>query len=128
MRKLNFYFGLAFFAVFLFSGYYMVNHVLSEHSADMYLRMQNRANHVYLLFVALMNVMAYKCDYANASKWLENTSRGLLLLAGIGASVGFFIEATVGIDGRMIVPTAVGLTFLSVVFFCISLFKRKECR
>lgn len=119
MKKMNLYFGLLFFVVFLFTGYYMVNNILPHYADDPYIRMANRADHIYMLFIALLNIISYKCVFSNRIRVFEPISRILLIVAGICSAIGFFVENAAVLDGRMITPTAVGLAFLAVVIFGI---------
>lgn len=119
MKKLNLYFGLFLLAVFLFTGYYMVNTILPQYGTDAYVRMANRADHVYMMFIAILNIVFYKCTFSNCNKLLETSSRILLTVAGTCSAIGFFIERFASLDERIISPSAVGLAFFAMVLFGI---------
>lgn len=117
MKKLNLYFEITLFALFLYSGYVLHSHFVASGGADSYTnyaRLQNRANHIYLLFVALFNLASFKWLFAQALKPAEPLARGLLVLAGLCAAVGFFVESAASVDRRMLMPAAVGFSFLAV--------------
>ncbi|MGR3806599.1 hypothetical protein [Pasteurella testudinis] len=71
--------------------------------------MQNRANHIYLLLIALLNI-GYG-QYVPIRRWQQKAAAVLLFAAGVCASFGFFVESTAAIEARMLMPGAVGLVF-----------------
>ncbi len=119
LRKINLYFGVLMFVVFLYTGYYMVSKIVPHYESNQYLRMANRANHIYMLFIALLNIMIYGYNFRQGPKRLENVIRILLLLAGIFSAIGFFLESLVSLSERMIVPNAVGFAFFSFLLLGI---------
>ncbi|PSJ81175.1 hypothetical protein [Neisseria iguanae] len=102
MKKLSFYSGLAFLLLFLCSGYYLLNTVLPQFETYSYIRMQNRANHIYLLLIALLNISCGR--YVPIQCWLQKTAALLLFAAGLYVSLGFFVESTAAIETRMLMP------------------------
>ncbi len=114
MKKLNLYFGITLFALFLYTGHVLHSGFVATGGADGYARLQNRANHIYLLFVALFNLASFKWLFAQALKPVEPLARCLLVLAGLCAAVGFFVESATSVDRRMWMPAAVVCAFLAV--------------
>ena len=119
MKKMNLYFGFLLFVIFLFTGYHMVSSILPQYTEDTYIHMANRADHIYMMFIALLNIILYKCIFTNSYKLFEPLSRILLIVAGICSITGFFAESITPLNERMITPSAVGLAFLAVVLFGI---------
>ena len=119
LRKTNLFFGLLLFLVFLATGYYMMQYFKPEHLDNHVMRMQIRANHIYILFIALLNVIAFKCELKmkhTMSKYLDSIFRMLLLLAGIISVVAFLKEHTGNLGVRSWTLSTVILSVTAVGF------------
>ncbi len=117
MKKINLYFGLALFVGFLATGYYMAEYFKPEHLDNHVMRMQIRANHIYILFISLLNIVSFKCDLKmnhKLSKHLNILFRMLMLIAGIIAVVAFLKEHTGNLGVRSWTLSAVILSVVSV--------------
>ena len=101
-----------------------------EHLDQHVMRMQIRANHIYILFVALLNVLAYKCDLTSASKRSTGIDLGfrlLLLSAGVLSLVAFCTEHSGNLNLRtwtlftvILSLAAIGLLLLNEGFQWVS--------
>ena len=117
MKNMNLFFGLTLFVGFLATGYYMAEYFKPEHLDNHVMRMQIRANHIYILFISLLNIVSFKCDLKmnhNLSKYLNILFRMLLLIAGVIAIVAFFKEHTGNLGIRSWTLSAVILSVISV--------------
>lgn len=89
-----------------------------EHQGDLTLRMQIRASHVYLLFLALLNLISFRVELTLENKTnmlFDRTFRFLLLIAGCVAIFAFLFEHTGVLKERK-------LTLISVIFSSTSVF------
>lgn len=111
LRKINLYAGIILLLGFLATGMYLKLIFKTEHLNDTTARMEIRANHIYILFVSLLNILSFTIQPGTGRrilKRLEIFTRILLLTAG-GLSLGaFFLEHSGTLQGRL-------LTFLCVL-------------
>ena len=112
LKKANLYFGLVLFIGFLVTGYYMKEYFKPEHLDNHVVRMQIRANHIYILFVSLLNVVSFKCELRMKS--LDILFRTLILTAGVIAVIAFLKEHTGDLSVRSWTLLAVILSVASV--------------
>ncbi len=117
MKKWNLWGGMVFFIVFLATGGWLVSNVSA--SGDDYLHMAGRANHIYLLLIALLNIVFGVADFRRQSNRLLSSSRLLLFVSGVITAIGFFTETGRSLNDRMLMPTAVGLAFLGVALLVV---------
>ncbi|TDM00034.1 MAG: hypothetical protein C4K58_01955 [Flavobacteriaceae bacterium] len=91
MNKYNLYFGLLLFVCFLCSGFYLEEYFKPQNIQNLTLRMEIRANHIYILFVSLLNVLSFKCDLSKGklTPFFEFAFRIMLILSGIVAIYAF---------------------------------------
>lgn len=117
LKKLNLYFGLLLFMVFLITGYYMSNYFTPEHMDNLVMRMQIRASHIYILFISLLNIFAFKFDlkwHTKLSNALDILFRTLIIVSGIVAVFAFLKEHTGDLNKRSLTLYAVILSVTSV--------------
>lgn len=122
MRKANLLFGIVLFLAFLGTGYYMSRYFKPEHLTDLTMRMQIRASHIYLLFTALLNIMAFTCELrgtGRARKFFDTAFRLFLIAAGTVALCAFAFEHTGDLKERKQTLLSVILALASVGFFLI---------
>lgn len=124
MKLLNFYAGMIFLLVFFVSGWVLLNDIASVYADNAYVRMANRANHIYLFLITVLNMILTQDKWINRS--YELLTRMILLLAGVLASVGFFIEQHHTITQRMLTPTAIGLVFVFLLLFAGNQYRVKK--
>lgn len=126
LKRINLIFGLLLFIVFLGTGYYMAEYFRPEHMDNLVMRMQIRANHIYILFIALLNIVAYRSNFSSNHKKtnvLEIVFRLFLILSGIFAVIAFLKEHTGDLSVRtwtlltvILSVTAIGLLLLNELF------------
>lgn len=95
MKKINLYFGLVLFIVFLLTGQYMEYVFKPQHFDELVMRMQVRANHIYILFISLINILAFKCDLTGEfllKKYMDFSFRILMIASGVLMVFAFFME------------------------------------
>lgn len=123
MKKLNLYFGLLLFVLFLLSGYYMEEYFKPQHIDHLALRMEVRANHIYILFIALLNMLAFKCEFSKvtkASDYLEMSFRMALVLSGLVALYAFIYDHSGMLTGRYETLASIILSLTAVAIFLIN--------
>ncbi|WP_246048829.1 hypothetical protein [Leptospira sarikeiensis] len=89
----------------------MKNIFRPEHLNDLAARMEIRANHIYILFISLLNIIGFTVDIQTQSSWLSRIDKGsrlLLIASGILSLFAFVIEHSGTLQNR-------SLTFYSVV-------------
>ncbi|WP_442264578.1 hypothetical protein ACSIGC_09435 [Tenacibaculum sp. ZS6-P6] len=114
---MNLYFGLLFFVGFLATGYYMAEYFKPNNVDNYVARMQIRANHIYILFISLLNIISFKSEIKmdhSISKYLNILFRILILIAGIISFVAFLKDHTGNLKTRNWTLTAIILSVLSI--------------
>ncbi|WP_348740629.1 hypothetical protein [Tenacibaculum sp. 190524A05c] len=104
----------------------MAEYFKPEHMDNLVMRMQIRANHIYILFIALLNIVAYRSNFSSKDKKtyvLEIVFRLFLMLSGIFALIAFLKEHTGDLSVRtwtlltvILSVTAIGLLLLNELF------------
>ncbi len=127
MKKVNLYFGLILLLIFLGTGYYLKTYFKPQHLNDLTLRMEIRANHIYILFVSLLNILSYKYE---TSKGNVTSSVGvvvfrtLLVAAGIASVWAFCVNHHGNLIGRKITLMTVSLSLAAVILFLVTEYAR----
>lgn len=94
-----------------------------EHLNNLAMRMEVRANHIYILFIALLNMLSFTCSVSNEKKWQKYTgtlSGMLLLLAGIVATFAFIYEHQGDLKNRYLTLASVILYLTAVTGFVLN--------
>ncbi len=116
-NKYNLVFGVLLFVVFLITGYYMKEYFKPEHLNYVDQRLQIRSNHIYILFVSLLNIAISICHFDKTRKvisYLDLSLRVLIVFAGIVAFLAFCYEHTGEISNRNLTLATVILSLLSI--------------
>ena len=80
LKQLNLVFGLTLFVGFLVTGYYLQEFFKPEHLDDHVMRMQIRANHIYILLISLLNIVSFSGDFNSHSKLSKYLEFGFRIL------------------------------------------------
>ena len=117
MKKINLYFGIILLIVFLITGYYINQYFKPQNINDLTARMQIRASHVYILFVAMLNMLAYTCTLTSSkfSVYIDYTFRIILLSAGFVAFFAFLYEHNGNLEERNATLLMIILSLTSVL-------------
>jgi hypothetical protein len=102
-QKAHFAFGVLFFLVFLATGLYMKNHFPEIYQSNEIIRFQFRANHIYVLLSALMNLLACLMKPESEGYWHGRASTVgafFLLAAPLILVSAFFIEPVHAVNQR----------------------------
>ncbi len=133
-KEINLCFGLTLFIGFLISGYYMENYFKPENIDNLVMRMQIRANHIYILFISLLNVVAFKCDLKfnnNIARYIDVMFRTLMIASGILAIFAFLKEHTGDLNVRNLTLYSAFLSLASVGLVLLNelihVFMKKNC-
>jgi uncharacterized membrane protein len=120
MKKANLYFGILLFVSFLITGYYLKYFFKPQNINNLVLRMEIRANHVYIIFISLLNIISFKCELSNGKKWttyLDFSFRILLILSGVIATYAFMFNHNGNLIGRNWTLLSVVLSLSSIILF-----------
>jgi hypothetical protein len=120
MRKINLLFGLILFVVFLITGYYLEAYFKPQHIDNLVIRMEIRANHIYILLISLLNIISFKCNLTTGKKltgFLEPIFRMLLIAAGVTAIIAFLYDHHGNLIGRNITLTTMIFSISSIAIF-----------
>ena len=128
IRRLHWIVGLGTVFVFFGTGIYMKMSFPEVYGGNEVIRYLFRANHVYILFSGLLNVMAglefsspriaWKKAFYVAGSWLPILSSPLFLGA-------FIIEPLQASSMRPLTITSVFLSFVGVVLHAIASWRRE---
>lgn len=117
MNKLNLYFGISLFIIFIITGYYMKEYFKPEHINDVEQRLQIRSNHIYILFIALLNIAVSVCQFEKSKKlfyYLDFSFRTLIIISGIISILAFCFEHTGELKNRTFTLITVILSLASI--------------
>ncbi len=92
LKKIHFYFGLIIFAGFVFTGLYMRLNLAHVPHENIPVRMMFRANHIYILFAALLHLVISFVNINSNKKSLGLTGSILSIAATITLFISFFID------------------------------------
>lgn len=123
MNKINLFFGFLLFVVFLITGYYMKEYFKPAHLNDFEQRLQIRSNHIYILFVSLLNIAISICRFDKTRKvisYLDLGFRILIIIAGLAAFLAFCFEHTGEISNRKLTLVTVILSLSSIVLLLLT--------
>lgn len=118
MRKVNLIVGLLLLLLFILSGQYMKHVFLPENTDELVMRMQIRASHIYIPFLAALNVLAVGVPKADRESKLHRVLElifGITLIASaVFALLSFWHEHTGDIHDRgftkwMVIMMLVGM-------------------
>lgn len=97
------YLGMVLLLVFVGSGQFLLR-VIKPHYGEMVLpRMMARANHIYLLFIGLLVLVASQVDTKGYSVWIRraiNLGKALLVVSAAVLILAFFNDHSGNFDTR----------------------------
>lgn len=118
--------GWIFFVVFLCTGLYLREIFPDVYAADTALRFVYRANHVYILFASLLNIVASlrtsRNDRPHAVEIVASIS---IILSPLFFVTAFFAEVVPLSPARPLTLTGAFLSLLGVVLLSIPFRRRK---
>lgn len=129
MRRMNLYFGLLLFLVFLGTGLYLKFIFKPENLMNLPARMEIRANHIYILFIALLNIFSYGVRpkvAESAAATTVNAMRGFLMVAGIFSVVAFFTEHSGTLTERRFTFYSIVLSITATVSYLVVLYRERK--
>jgi hypothetical protein len=112
LQKLHLVMGIITVLIFLGTGVYMRLNFPEAYGTTEVIRYQYRANHIYILFCALVNIAIGLYAVFHAVGWRKNLQvigSWLLVSSPVWLTLAFFIEPPHAADHRP-------LTFFGVVF------------
>jgi NhaP-type Na+/H+ or K+/H+ antiporter len=124
LRTIHLLIGLLGIAIFLLTGQYMRHFIHGAMEQSDRLRFSTRANHVYILMSALLNLSLgsyFRLSVIRWRAWLQIIASSLIIIA-LGVLIGaFFYEPKDGLHRPLTTPaiiaslTGVALHFLSTL-------------
>jgi hypothetical protein len=129
MRRINLVFGILLLLGFLGTGLYLMLVFKPAHLANLSARMEIRANHIYILFIALLNIFTYGIPAklpGTFAYYSHSVFRGLLVVAGILAVAAFFNEHSGTLTNRKFTFYAVLLSLVAAGIYLICLFLSRK--
>lgn len=91
--------GLVLIGLFILTGQYLSRvEIPPGHEEGLY-RMMLRANHMYLLYVGLANILMGSCRFQN--KIYQNLSSSLFLISGFTVVLAFILETDGHLENRI---------------------------
>lgn len=123
LERVNLFFGLSLFIIFLITGYYMKEYFKPNHYEDILMRLQIRSNHIYVLFVSLLNILSFKTVLKNTdtlSRIFDFSIRVLLISSGIMSLFAFVNEHDGQISNRILTLITVVLSLTSIGLFLVN--------
>lgn len=128
MKKINLIFGLILLVLFVLSGQYMQHFFKPSFENELVMRMQIRASHIYLVFVAALNVMSFRVhlnDHSIIFQGLDVLFRSALILSGVLVFVSFWFEHTGDLVERKFTVYAVEVFLVGMVTMVFSMILEK---
>ena len=93
MNRINLITGILLLIIFAATGQYMQHVLKPQHLADLTFRMEVRANHIYILFAAVLNLVAYRLPVVEGPARNVFRITGFLIFLGGCISVpAFFFD------------------------------------
>ena len=123
MRKINLYFGLLLFLVFLISGYFLKEYFKPQNINNLTIRMEIRANHIYIIFISFLNIISFKSELSQGKNWstyLDKAFRILLILSGTVAMYAFIFDHNGDLSGRKATLLSVVLSLAAIILFLVN--------
>lgn len=123
INTLNLAFGIILLLGFLISGQYLKHYFKPNHLDQYLMRLQIRSSHIYILFIACLNIIAFKTKTdlkIKIQKTLNLTWRVCLIIAGLLFILAFLKEHTGEIKNRTLTLIGANLTLTSIGLFLLN--------
>jgi len=117
-KQVSLFFGILLFVIFLGTGVYMRFYFGPENIDALTERMQIRSNHIYILYISFLNILAYNfilSDQKRIHQLLDFIFRILLIISGFLALLAFVYEHNGEVDFRPFTFFAVLLSLLGIL-------------
>lgn len=118
IRKIQIAYGIALLIAFALTGQYLMRVFVPRHAGEIHLRMMARADHIYILFLALLNLLHARIESPAGPGWRARAA-GLARIISMGAGLfflgRFFLPPTEPIFPRMGVLAGMILVLISVL-------------
>lgn len=120
LKKFHFYFGLAVFAGFVFTGVYMRLNMADVPRENIPVRMMFRANHIYILLASLIHMLISFVDTGNSRKSLRLYGSILSIIATLTLYAAFFIDPITNNLQRDITRASVAGLFVGTLLLLLN--------
>jgi hypothetical protein len=90
--RLHFWIGIFTLIHFAVTGALMRFNFFGIDPGDILVRMMLRANHIYIVFAGLVNLMAYFAIKDHLSSWVLKLASVVLILSTITLNIAFYID------------------------------------
>lgn len=131
IRKIQFAFGILLLIAFALTGQYLMRVFVPRHLGELHFRMMARADHIYILFLAMLNLMHARIESPSAPGWqakMASVSRILLMGTGLFFLGRFFLPPTDPIFPRMGALAGMILTLICVLIAVAPYWKQAPSR
>jgi hypothetical protein len=128
MRALHGVVGLAFVAIFLATGVYMRSVFPAAYHDDAGMHMMFRATHIYILLLALLNLIVAAHWRPRQASWRRRTQiigSLCLLIAPALVTASFFLEPAPQRFNRPLCLLAIALAFVGTLLHCLVPFREE---
>lgn len=124
MKKINWYGGLFLLVLFALTGQYLRGVTIpAEHNESLF-RMMLRANHIYILFVGLVNILVSRCAFN--TRVFQNLAQSFFVMCGVFVVFAFLLETDGDLEHRMF-SFLTGITALiGILFLIIDVHKKNQ--
>ncbi|MGC6479924.1 MAG: hypothetical protein ACON42_06065 [Flavobacteriaceae bacterium] len=117
MKQINWYIGLFLIFIFIITGLYIQYLSIPEDAHPHVYRMILRANHVYILFIGMVNIVLSRSNYT--SPRIEWMSRVFYIISAPLVLLAFMWETGGDMENRLISFNAVLLAFMGLILFIL---------
>ena len=120
LKKFHFYFGLAVFAGFVFTGLYMRLNLAHVPEENVPMRMMFRANHIYILLASLLHLVISFVNTNTTKKSIELTGSIISIIATITLFAAFFIDPITNSLQRDLTRSSVAGLFIGTLLLLLN--------
>ena len=99
MKHINWYGGLLLLVLFAITGHYLRGVTIPADQNEDLFRMMLRANHIYILFVGLVNIMVSRSSFDKLI--FQNLTQSFFVMSGVFVVFAFILETDGDIEHRM---------------------------
>lgn len=125
--KIHLLTGIATFLIFLGTGFYMQLHFPAAYLQNESIRYLFRANHIYILFVGLLNIVVgtyVAFSEKDKQRQMQLAGSWALLLSQVVLMIAFFIEPPQAEPERMITSLGIYLALGGVTLHTLGRFRK----
>ncbi|GEM_PF-5175889 len=115
--KIQFAYGMLLFGIFLLTGQYLKWVIKPRYLIEIDQRMMARANHIYIFFISMLNVLSSLIETEKGTRWVAAcgwVSRIVLMISGCIFVLAFFQPYGIELSQRRLPLVGVVLTLVGI--------------